>query len=506
SSFLQNTAYAYNERGWLKGSSSDQFSMKLKYDDVTVPQYNGNIANQDWGSGVSFTNVYTYGYDKLNRLLSGSSTGVAMAEVLTYDVMGNIKTMNRDAGGAGTYNYTGNQLTSITSGPLATGTYVYNGNGNATTDGRTGVVLTYNVLNLPATATKSGLSLAYTYDASGNKLKKVSNGVTREYVSGIEYNGSTIDIIHTEEGIARNNSGTYSYEYNLSDHLGNVRYSFHKNPSSGLLERLQSDDYYAFGKRNSGSPVSVNNKYLYNGKEVQDELGEQYDYGARFYDPVIGRWNTIDPKAEEGRRWSPYTYAFNNPIRFIDPDGMKGQDIWEFNTDTKQLKMIERTNDKFHTFVDQDGETILKTNDTHSDITKRISDETKGGNKQAALDFYENYGDLGNAILKDGGAYKDMTSRGNEMGFGSKEIKDLKTAGERNVINGWVDIAKDELTGKYLPESAFSKALDIIGLPDQVKSITGSTLGEHAKKMNDVFKQVKEMMLNGAKKMQYGSF
>ncbi|TKC02811.1 DUF6443 domain-containing protein, partial [Pedobacter frigoris] len=93
SSFLQNTAYAYNERGWLKGSSSDQFSMKLKYDDVTVPQYNGNIANQDWGSGVSFTNVYTYGYDKLNRLLSGSSTGVAMAEVLTYDVMGNIKTM-----------------------------------------------------------------------------------------------------------------------------------------------------------------------------------------------------------------------------------------------------------------------------------------------------------------------------------------------------------------------------------------------------------------------------
>ncbi|TKC04135.1 RHS repeat domain-containing protein, partial [Pedobacter frigoris] len=326
SSFLQNTAYAYNERGWLKGSSSDQFSMKLKYDDVTVPQYNGNIANQDWGSGVSFTNVYTYGYDKLNRLLSGSSTGVAMAEVLTYDVMGNIKTMNRDAGGAGTYNYTGNQLTSITSGPLATGTYVYNGNGNATTDGRTGVVLTYNVLNLPATATKSGLSLAYTYDASGNKLKKVSNGVTREYVSGIEYNGSTIDIIHTEEGIARNNSGTYSYEYNLSDHLGNVRYSFHKNPSSGLLERLQSDDYYAFGKRNSGSPVSVNNKYLYNGKEVQDELGEQYDYGARFYDPIIGRWNVVDPLAEKMRRHSPYNYGFNNPIRFVDPDGRSPED------------------------------------------------------------------------------------------------------------------------------------------------------------------------------------
>ncbi|MBB6499989.1 DUF6443 domain-containing protein [Pedobacter cryoconitis] len=315
--FLQNSNYAYNERGWLKGNTSDQFSYKLGYDTLSTPQYNGNIASQNWGTG----NQFVYSYDKLNRLISGTSTGVTMSEVQSYDLMGNISSLSRDGGAAGVYSYTGNRLTSITGGPLTTGTYSYDANGNTTTDGRNGVTFTYNVLNLPLTVTKAGLNLAYLYDASGNKLKKTSNGTSRDYIGGIEYNGTAIDLIHNEEGIARKIGTDYSYEYNLSDNLGNIRYTFHVNPVTGQLERLQSDDYYPFGlRKSSGSPVSLNNKYLYNGKELQDELG-QYDYGARFYDPVIGRWGVVDAKAEFGKRFSPYNYAENNPIRNIDPDG-----------------------------------------------------------------------------------------------------------------------------------------------------------------------------------------
>ncbi|MBP1223636.1 RHS repeat-associated core domain-containing protein [Flavobacterium sp. 1355] len=102
--------------------------------------------------------------------------------------------------------------------------------------------------------------------------------------------------------------------------MGNIRLSYDKT-----LAIKEESNFYPFGLKQEGYntvKIGFENKYKYNGKELQDELGLNfYDYGARNYDPALGRFMNIDPAAEVSRRWSPYNYAYNDPLFFVDPDG-----------------------------------------------------------------------------------------------------------------------------------------------------------------------------------------
>ncbi len=260
----------------------------------------------------------------------------------------------------------------------------YDLNGNMTAMPDKGIsAIAYNFLNLPTQINQNSNITKYIYRADGVKLKKVytlvnASGtklINTEYLDGFQYSTANTEPIRkaleeqddatvsaTTAGEAEAFSpledrelaalapdnppqaenmilsffptaeGYYDYEnfryiYQYKDHLGNVRVSYVKN-SKDVLQVMDTNEYYPFGmsfiKGNAfgGSvydPMAIPYNYKYNGKELQ-ETG-MYDYGARFYMPDIGRWGVVDPLTEQMTRHSPYNYAFNNPIRFVDPDG-----------------------------------------------------------------------------------------------------------------------------------------------------------------------------------------
>jgi RHS repeat-associated protein len=147
---------------------------------------------------------------------------------------------------------------------------------------------------------------------------------------GLQGGTSSLKYIMTPEGRIINtgtdNSPIWSWEYNLTDHLGNVRVVLGDSTVAGYAKVLQQNHYYPGGMRMSQISTSrvTTNDYMYNGKQLQDDFGlNWYDYGKRFYDPALGRWNSVDPKATQSFSWSPYVYVENNPLKFIDPNGKR---------------------------------------------------------------------------------------------------------------------------------------------------------------------------------------
>jgi len=207
-----------------------------------------------------------------------------------------------------------------------------------------------------------------------------------ETVSGVR----SLKYIVTPEGRAVKNGSSWDFEYNLTDHLGNVRAVIHKG-GNGLAEVLQERHYYPFGMEMSTlSSGSSTNKFLYNGKEHQNSLGlDWYDYGARFYDPELGRFHSVDPMAESYYSFSPYHFSGNNPMTFIDSNGMNYSPYYDDrsgrflgvdeNGFTGQIMVTsEKTWDS--SSKDKDGavnsESIAKNSDTKKIQDANLSDES----------------------------------------------------------------------------------------------------------------------------------
>ena len=348
--------------------------------------------------------------------------------------------------------------------------YLYDINGNMTQDLNKGIkLITYNHLNLPTeisfteggSGTLGENKITYIYDATGVKLEKQvsewtgvnldfnstkSTAYAGNYIyeksSGYDYSedlplGFSLDyslkfFSHAEGYIEPRGSGNYDYVYQYKDHLGNIRLSYADSDGNGSIdpstEIIEEKNYYPFGLEHKGYNNVVNgteHPYKYNGMEHQEELGlNMYDYGARNYDPAIGRWWQIDPLAEQMRRFSPYNFAWNNPVYFIDPDGMFAQPFTEL-FDTKGKKIGEDANG-------DDGNVSIVSKDVAKSVKKgkvSVDDAIAGGVQTTktvlteALDVLQRTEDNGGLSEEASTVTADGTVARSETGSAEPEMR-----------------------------------------------------------------------------------
>ena len=228
--------------------------------------------------------------------------------------------------------------------------------------------ITYNHLNLPVNISfEIGRSIQYTYNAAGQKVKKfVENNGSYEIIDyldastqlstgSFQYAGEVLQYFPTTEGYVNvtpllNNTTPvayrFNYVYNYTDHLGNIRVSYTKNPQNGKLKILDENHYYPFGlkherylplekwkfiidqqdleKTKLKVALTDEYKYKYQGQELQDELGfNWYSFKWRNYMPDIGRFFNYDPLAEKYSDYTPYQFSSNQVVHAKEIEGLE---------------------------------------------------------------------------------------------------------------------------------------------------------------------------------------
>jgi RHS repeat-associated protein len=355
---------------------ADLYHQRMRYSGL-------DIANITLGSSCDARLVNNYSYDALHRITAmhnslirpGLAADNAYSTSYSYDPAGNIQHLSRRgfvgmSGATPVYdliddlhysyanaNPAANAFSSKLQGVddvvtdaaaqprgvfLPSSGYGYDGNGNMI--GAGSVTAEYNILNLPTKLSTSSGTRKFEYVFGGGKYSaELITGnpaidEMRHYIGGMEFKNGILEAYNFGDGrvVFHDSVPTLRFQYRLHDHLGNTVVFFEDKNADGCiktedqatsqadLEIVQRLLYYPFGMALEGLGAwnaQPWQQYRYNGKE-RDTLTGWYDYSARWYLDGIGRFPSVDPLADWAPGWTPYRYGFNNPISFIDPDGL----------------------------------------------------------------------------------------------------------------------------------------------------------------------------------------
>jgi RHS repeat-associated protein len=286
-----------------------------------------NLAYQDYdGKGrINIINdiqnniVHTYTRDNLDRLISSVGTGTNPYNLsYQYDRIGNITRMS-DFNAAPVIGERTN--------------FEYDNNGNTTRKYRTvnGVVgedihIAYNADNMPSRINKNGSDyIVYTYDGNGARVRKQNlwTGNSVLYFGEVYELRGTVGIMHLFAGpnriVSIRSDGTEQCYH--SNHLGSA--SVITDANGDMKEKIEYYPFGAYRDRPDYDASFPNVNYTFTGQEDDDETGLM-NYGARLYDPAIGRFispDTIIPNPYDLQSYNRYSYVLNDPVHYTDPSG-----------------------------------------------------------------------------------------------------------------------------------------------------------------------------------------
>ncbi|MYH19764.1 MAG: hypothetical protein F4132_11715 [Gemmatimonadetes bacterium] len=338
--------YTYNPREWVTDLNyAGTFRSELTYDLA------GNVTRQEYSHGGAASKTADYAYDALYRITDFDVTGGTSRDY-TYDRSGNLTSMVTGNSRL-TYNYSGTSTPNRLDSTTGTGgqTYVYNQNGWMTRKGADTVRYDYRGL------TTGVGSARYLMDPDRRRVKKTVGSATTYYLRGpggsvlAEYSGQTVSARYVYAGarrIARIAGDSASYY--LADHLGSTR-----SLVDGEGNVTASYDYWPYGKMLASSGTGATH-FRFTGHERDAESGLDYML-ARSYAYDVGRFLRPDPMQFVYPGLSPYAYAANNPLKYVDPDGELAWNIL-----TRGLKIANRAYD-----AAKKGKSLFK-KDTWKDI------------------------------------------------------------------------------------------------------------------------------------------
>ncbi len=294
------------------------------------------------------TGNQTFQYDALNRLTQ--SIGAYGTKTFSYDPIGNLLTKD---GLTYTYGVSGAKPHAVTA--LSDGTIIqYDANGNMTkkTKGSEVWDYVYDLENRLTCVKKNNSTIAnYEYDGDGGRVKKTvysSTTNTTKYVGSLyeETNGTATKHIYLGDQLIASITGTTKI-FNHADHLGGVNVT---TDATGVKKELC--EYLPFGGFSRHEKYGNTQEvawFYFTGKKLDDESGLYY-YGARYYDPLIGRFITADTIVQDPsnpQTLNRYAYCGNNPVNNIDPTG---HSFW---------KSIKKFFQKFGDFISPFGRAVI---------------------------------------------------------------------------------------------------------------------------------------------------